>query len=42
MTNASGEMIGLIDVRGSFRDFASRNKSFNVFTELASPPQMTP
>lgn len=25
------EMIGLIDVRGSYRDFASRAKSFNVF-----------
>jgi hypothetical protein len=25
------EMIGLIDVRGTFRDFAERSKSFNVF-----------
>ena len=25
------EMIGLIDVRGSFRDFARRGKSFNLF-----------
>lgn len=25
------EMIGLIDVRGTFKDFASRNKSFNIF-----------
>ncbi|MGQ0505103.1 MAG: hypothetical protein ACT4TC_07250 [Myxococcaceae bacterium] len=25
------EMIGLIDVRGTYRDFANRNKSFNVF-----------
>jgi hypothetical protein len=25
------EMIGLIDVRGTFKDFASRQKSFNVF-----------
>lgn len=25
------EMIGLIDIRGRFRDFASRPKSFNVF-----------
>ncbi len=27
------EMIGLIDVRGSYKDFATRNKSFNVFVE---------
>jgi hypothetical protein len=26
------EMIGLIDIHGSFRDFASKHKSFNVFS----------
>lgn len=25
------EMIGLIDVRGTYKDFAARNKSFNIF-----------
>ncbi len=30
---ARTEMIGMIDVRGSFRDFASRGKSFNLFIE---------
>lgn len=29
---AKTEMIGLLDVRGSFRDFASSGKSFNLFT----------
>jgi hypothetical protein len=29
------EAIGLIDIRGSYRDFASRSKSFNVFVESA-------
>jgi len=27
------EVVGLIDVGGSFRDFAARNKSFNVFLD---------
>ncbi len=27
------EMIGLIDIRGSYKDFAGSNKSFNVFAE---------
>lgn len=31
------EMIGLLDVRGSFRDFARRPKSFNVFVAGAKP-----
>lgn len=26
------EMIGIIDIRGTFRDFSSKHKSFNVFT----------
>ncbi|MEM9452653.1 MAG: hypothetical protein AAGF11_00640 [Myxococcota bacterium] len=32
----STEAIGLLDVRGSYRDFARRGKSFNVFVEEAS------
>lgn len=27
------EMIGLIDVRGTYKDFVSRNKSFNIFID---------
>nr|QEO74299.1 hypothetical protein [uncultured bacterium] len=27
------EMIGLLDIRGSYRDFARRGKSFNIFVE---------
>lgn len=35
------EMIGLIDVRGSYKDFAGRGKSFNVFsaTDSIDSPQ---
>jgi hypothetical protein len=30
------EVIGLIDVRGNYRDFASRGKSFNIFLDTGS------
>ena len=29
------EMVGLIDVRGSYRDFTARGKAFNIFVQLA-------
>lgn len=32
-TRRRTEAIGLMDVRGSYRDFASKSKSFNVFVE---------
>lgn len=32
------EVIGIIDVRGSYRDFASRGKSFNVFVDDQASP----
>jgi len=32
-TGRRTEMIGLIDIRGSYRDFAQRRKSFNIFHE---------
>jgi hypothetical protein len=29
------EVIGLIDIRGSYRDFVNRGKSFNIFLDTA-------
>ncbi len=31
------EVLGLIDVQGSYRDFAERSKSFNIFIKEAKP-----
>ena len=30
------EILGLIDVRGTYKDFATRGKSFNVFVDDAA------